>query len=234
MSAKWTAKDIPDQAGRVAIVTGANSGIGLIAARELARHGATVVLACRDTAKGETALAEIVAGHADARLFRFRLELGSLASVRAFAERYLAEHKTLDLLINNAGVMAPPRRETTDGFELQFGTNHLGHFALTGLLIEAMEGREDARVVTVSSGAHRMGQINFDDLQGEAKLPPLGGVRAVEAGEPAVCVRARQASAGGGFDGARCGGPSRLRGNEPAVRGGAEAGPDADGRGRTA
>jgi NAD(P)-dependent dehydrogenase (short-subunit alcohol dehydrogenase family) len=174
MNAKWTAKDIPDQTGRVAIVTGANSGIGLIAARELARHGATVVLACRDTAKGEAALSEIVAGHADAKGVVSELDLSSLASVRAFAERYLAEHKTLDLLVNNAGVMAPPRRETTDGFELQFGTNHLGHFALTGLLIEAMEGREDARVVTVSSGAHRMGHIDFDDLQGERKYRRWG------------------------------------------------------------
>ena len=167
MSEKWTVKRIPDQTGRIAVVTGANSGIGLIAARELARAGATVVLACRDMDKAEAAGKQITAGHPAARLEIANLDLGSLDSVRSFAERY--PHDRLDLLINNAGVMAPPRRQTVDGFELQFGTNHLGHFALTGLLIEKMAGQKDARVVTVSSGAHRMGHIAFDDLQGERK-----------------------------------------------------------------
>jgi len=164
---KWTAADIPPQNGRLAVVTGANSGIGLVAARELARAGATVILACRDTDKGSAAASDITSQAADAKVEVAALDLASLASVRAFAERFNADHDSLDLLINNAGVMAPPRRTTVDGFELQFGTNHLGHFALTALLIDKLQGREDARVVTVSSGAHRFGKMNFDDLQGE-------------------------------------------------------------------
>jgi NAD(P)-dependent dehydrogenase (short-subunit alcohol dehydrogenase family) len=166
---KWTAADIPDQRGRVAVVTGANSGIGLVTARELARAGARVVLAVRDAEKGAAAGREIAEAVPGADLEVGSLDLSSLASVRGFAEWFEREHEALDLLINNAGVMAPPRRVTTDGFELQFGTNHLGHFALTGLLLGRMEGREDARVVTVSSGAHRMGRINLDDLQGERR-----------------------------------------------------------------
>ena len=168
MSEKWTAGQIPDQSGRTAIVTGANSGLGLITARELARAGARVVLACRDTEKGGSAVAEIQAAAPGATVELEALDLGSLESVRAFAKRYRGGHESLDLLVNNAGVMAPPRRETADGFELQIGTNHLGHFALTGLLIDAMNGRDDARVVTLTSGAHRMGHIAFDDLQSES------------------------------------------------------------------
>ncbi len=165
----WTAEQIPDQSGRVAIVTGANSGLGLVAARELARHGAHVVLACRNAAKGEAAVAEIEAVAPGARVELASLDLSSLASVQEFADGYLAAHDGLDLLINNAGLMAPPRGETADGFELQFGTNHLGHFALTGRLIGAMEGRTDARVVALSSIAHRTGKIKFDDLQSERR-----------------------------------------------------------------
>ena len=160
----WSAADIPDQSGRRAIVTGANSGLGLVTARELARHGAAVVLACRDPRKGEAALLAIrdaVPG-ADVRLAS--LDLGSLAAVRAFAA---GMDEPLDLLINNAGVMAPPRRETTDGFELQLGTNHLGHFALTGLLLDRLQAAPAARVVTLSSNMHRMGRIDFVDLHGE-------------------------------------------------------------------
>jgi NAD(P)-dependent dehydrogenase (short-subunit alcohol dehydrogenase family) len=169
MSAKWSSEQIPDQHGRTAIVTGANSGLGLATARELARHGAHVVLACRNTAKGERALAEIRAVAPDTQVELAALDLSSLDSVWSFAERYLADHDGLDLLINNAGLMAPPRGVTTDGFELQLGTNHLGHFALTGRLIGAMEGRADARVVTLSSGMHKVGRINFDDLQSERR-----------------------------------------------------------------
>ncbi len=149
------------------VVTGANSGLGLITALELARAGARVVLACRNVAKGEAARREIEAAAPGAPLELEELDLASLESVRAFAERFRSAHDGLDLLINNAGVMAPPRRQTADGFELQFGTNHLGHFALTGRLIGAMEGREDARVVTLSSTAHRTGRISFDNLGGE-------------------------------------------------------------------
>jgi NAD(P)-dependent dehydrogenase (short-subunit alcohol dehydrogenase family) len=149
------------------VVTGANSGLGLATARELARAGARVVLACRNLTKGEAARREIEDAAPGAPLELEELDLSSLDSVRAFAERYRAGHDGLDLLINNAGVMAPPRRQTADGFELQFGTNHLGHFALTGLLIGAMEGREEARVVTLSSTAHKTGRIAFDNLGGE-------------------------------------------------------------------
>ena len=167
MSAKWSTEQIPDQRGRTAIVTGANSGLGLVTARELARHGASVVLACRNTAKGEEALRTIQAVAPDARLELAQLDLGDLQAVAAFAESFRSSHDGLDLLLNNAGVMAPPRRETKDGFELQLGTNVLGHFALTGRLIGAMEGRADARVVTLSSNAHKMGRIDFEDLQSE-------------------------------------------------------------------
>ncbi|MEK6272290.1 MAG: oxidoreductase [Actinomycetota bacterium] len=169
MSDKWTVDQIPDQSGRVALVTGANSGLGLIAARELARAGARVVLACRNTDKGATAVREITDEVPNAEAELAALDLASLDSIRSFAQEFPKAHDGLDLLINNAGVMAPPRRTTKDGFELQFGTNHLGHFALTGLLLGALEGRRDARVVTVSSTAHRMGRINFDDLHGERR-----------------------------------------------------------------
>jgi NAD(P)-dependent dehydrogenase (short-subunit alcohol dehydrogenase family) len=167
MSEKWTAERIPDQSGRTALVTGANSGLGLVTARELARAGATVVLACRNLEKGESACSEVEGAAPDARLELQELDLASLDSVRELAGRFKAAHQGLDLLINNAGVMASPRRSTADGFELQFGTNHLGHFALTGLLIGQMEGREDARVVTLSSNAHRFGRIAFDNLGGD-------------------------------------------------------------------
>jgi NAD(P)-dependent dehydrogenase (short-subunit alcohol dehydrogenase family) len=170
MAEKWTAEDIPDQAGRTAVVTGANSGLGLEAARALAVAGADVVLACRDTDKGRAA-AESIHGDAPAASVAVaKLDLADLGSVRGFAERFGTQRDGLDLLVNNAGVMAAsPRQETADGFELQFGTNHLGPFALTGLLLERMEGREGARVVTVTSTAHRYGKIRFGDLQGERR-----------------------------------------------------------------
>ena len=167
MSTKWTEEQIPDQSGRLAIVTGANSGLGLATARELARAGALVVMACRNVEKGEEARAGIVASVPAGQLELEALDLSSLDSVGAFAERMRAAHDGIDLLINNAGVMATPRRQTADGFELQFGTNHLGHFALTGLLIGSLEGRDDARVVTLSSTAHRTGRIAFDNLGGD-------------------------------------------------------------------
>jgi NAD(P)-dependent dehydrogenase (short-subunit alcohol dehydrogenase family) len=169
VSTKWTTEQIPDQTGRTAIVTGANSGLGLVSARELARRGASVVLACRNAEKGAAALEAISRVAPRARLELAALDLGSLTSVQAFAEQFRSTHDGLDLLLNNAGVMAPPRQVTAEGFELQFGTNHLGHFALTGRLIGAMEGREDARVVTLSSNAHKMGRIDFDDLQSERR-----------------------------------------------------------------
>ncbi len=167
MPRKWNAGDIPDQTGRVAIVTGANSGLGLVTARELARAGAKVVIACRDTTKGDRAEAEIQAQVPGADLDVRALDLADLASVRGFVARLTGEHDSIDLLINNAGVMAPPRRLTVDGFESQFGTNHLGHFALTGLLLPTLMSAPKPRVVTLSSSAHRIGKMNFDDLQGE-------------------------------------------------------------------
>ncbi|HEX3433172.1 MAG TPA: oxidoreductase [Solirubrobacteraceae bacterium] len=157
--------DIPDQSGRIAVITGANSGVGLEAAAVLARAGAHVVMACRDTSKGDAAAASIRADVAGAQLDVEALDLASLDSVRAFAERY--PHEQLDLLINNAGVMVPPYTKTADGFELQLGTNHLGHFALTGQLLDRLLHTPHARVVTVSSTAHKFGRINFDDLQSE-------------------------------------------------------------------
>jgi NAD(P)-dependent dehydrogenase (short-subunit alcohol dehydrogenase family) len=167
MANGWDAEQIPDQSGRTAIVTGANSGLGLVTARELARAGASVVMACRNLEKGHAAVDEVRAAAPDAQVQLDELDLASLASVHAFADRFKAPHDGLDLLINNAGVMGTPRRRTADGFELQFGTNHLSHFALTSALLETMEGREDARVVTLSSTAHKMGRINFDNLNGD-------------------------------------------------------------------
>jgi NAD(P)-dependent dehydrogenase (short-subunit alcohol dehydrogenase family) len=165
----WDAQRIPDQTGRTAVVTGANSGLGLVTARELARKGAQVVLACRNLDKGRAALGSCEQAVAGAAPELEELDLASLASVHAFAERFMQEHDGLDILVNNAGVMAPPRQRTADGFELQFGTNHLGHFALTGRLLPVMEGRDDARVVTLSSTAHKFGRIAFDNLNGDRR-----------------------------------------------------------------
>ncbi len=175
MSAKWSADQIADQAGRTAVVTGANSGLGLVTARELARAGASVVLACRNVQKGEAAAAEIRAAVPGARLQVSELDLSSLASVRQFAGA--PEVGELAVLINNAGIMMTPQQQTADGFELQFGTNHLGHFALTGLLLERLGRAEDARVVTLSSLEHKSGHVHFDDLQlihGYAPRRPTG------------------------------------------------------------
>src|ERR1039457_6010115 len=149
--ARWTTDDIPHLAGRTAVVTGANSGLGFETALALARAGARVALACRDQAKGRAALDRIRQAVPDADVRLDPLDLADLASVRKFAAGFSAEHDGLNILVNNAGVMAIPRRETADGFEMQFGTNHLGHFALTGLLLDSLVARPAARVVTVSS-----------------------------------------------------------------------------------
>jgi NAD(P)-dependent dehydrogenase (short-subunit alcohol dehydrogenase family) len=200
---KWTAQDIPDQGGRRVVVTGANGGLGYHVSLELARRGGRVVLAARNAEKGEDALRRLRAEAPDADVELRSLDLADLASIRAFAEGF---DEPLDLLVNNAGVMAGPHRTTADGFELQFGTNHLGHFALTGLLLDRLLAAERPRVVTVSSGAHRMGKMNFDDLQaegrywrwgayGQSKLANLLfmrelGRRAAEAGTDLVSVAA--------------------------------------------
>ena len=171
----WTAADVPDQEGRTAIITGANSGIGFEAARVLARKGGRIVLASRNPEKNLQARQVILAETPDARLYTMNLDLADLASIHTFSQEFLEDHNRLDLLINNAGVMAlPERRETSDGFEMQFGTNHLGHFALTGLLSEVLIQTPGARVVTISSGAHRFGRMNFDDLNSRSSYSRWG------------------------------------------------------------
>ena len=172
---KWTPRQIPSQQGRLAIVTGANSGIGYQAAKYLARAGAKVILACRNAEKGEAARALIVAGQPSAKVEMRILDVADLDSVRRFAAEFLSEDRPVDLLINNAGVMAIPQRRTTpQGFEMQFGTNHLGHFALTGLLLPALLREPESRVVTVASIAHKGGRLNFEDLNAERSYDPRG------------------------------------------------------------
>src|SRR5437868_10446181 len=168
MKAKWTSDEVPGQQGRLAVVTGANTGLGFETAQVLAARSASVVLAVRDTDKGKRAAARIAGTAPGADVMVQPLDLTSLESIRAAAAELRARHPRIDLLVNNAGVMFPPRQATPDGFELQFGTNHLGHFALTGLLLEQMLPVPGSRVVTVSSLAHRIGaRINFDDLQSQ-------------------------------------------------------------------
>ncbi len=223
MAGKWTAADIPDQTGRLAVVTGANSGLGLITAQELARAGATVVIACRNLSKGAQAADQIRRTVPAAALALEELDLAEMSSVSAFSDRLHSDHGALDLLVNNAGVMAPPRRLTKDGFESQLGTNHLGHFALTGRLLDLLLAAPDPRVVTLSSGAHRIGKINFGDLQskrrynnwlayGQSKLANLMFCfelqrRAVAAGTPLRSVSAHPGYAATNLQFA---GPSRF------------------------
>ncbi|BBZ46046.1 SDR family NAD(P)-dependent oxidoreductase [Mycobacterium parmense] len=172
---KWSESDVPDQSGRVAVVTGANTGIGYQTAAVLAYRGAHVVLAVRDLKKGNAALSRIVAATPGADVTLQELDLSSLDSVRAAARALRAAYPRIDLLINNAGVMWTPKQVTKDGFELQFGTNHLGHFALTGLVLESLLGVRGSRVVTVSSLGHRLrAAIHFDDLQWERRYDRVG------------------------------------------------------------
>ncbi len=161
----WTADDMPSQAGKTIVITGANSGIGYEAALRLAAKGAHVVLACRDLARGQHAAEAIKAAHASALVTVMQLDFADLASIRRSAETLRANHPALHGLCNNAGVMAIPYRTTADGFEMQLGTNHLGHFALTGLLLDRLLATPGARVVTVSSNAHKFGAMRWDDLQ---------------------------------------------------------------------
>jgi NAD(P)-dependent dehydrogenase (short-subunit alcohol dehydrogenase family) len=205
-TAPWAEADVPDQSGRTAVITGGNSGIGFEAARVLAQRGARLLLGCRDRGKAHDAVVRIrgLAPGADVRVVP--LDLASLRSVRAAAAQIRSACERIDLLINNAGVMMPPYGVTADGFELQFGINHLGHYALTGLLLDRLAGLPGARVVTVSSNGHREGRINFDDLQsqhgyrriaayGQSKLANLMFTyelqrRLAAAGRPAIAAAA--------------------------------------------
>ena len=168
----WKLEDIPDQSGRVVIVTGANSGTGFEAAKVLAGRGATAILACRNEGKAAEAVRRIREAHPGAQVEGQRLDLGSLKSVREAASTIRERYSRLDLLINNAGVMVPPYGRTEDGFETQIGTNHLGHFAFSGLLMDRLLATPGSRIVTMSSSAHRLGRIDFEDLHFE------GGYRA--------------------------------------------------------
>jgi NAD(P)-dependent dehydrogenase (short-subunit alcohol dehydrogenase family) len=165
----WTVKDMPAQSGRIAIVTGANSGIGYETARALAHKGGLVVMACRNLDKANAAAATIQAENPAGSVAVMQLDLGDLDSVSAFVAGFKERYDRLDLLINNAGIMHPPYGQTKQGFESQFGVNYLGHFALTGQLLDLIMHTEGARIVTVSSMAHRFGAINFDNLNAEEK-----------------------------------------------------------------
>jgi len=198
----WSVADIGDQSDKTFIVTGANSGLGLETTKQLVAHGATVIAGCRDTDRSAAALVFPGPGRVDLR----RLDLADLASVRTFASAVADVYPSIDVLINNAGIMAVPRSETVDGFERQIGVNHLGHFALTGALLEPLLAAPAARVVNVSSAAHRMGSMNFDDLQSENSYSRWGAYgqsklanllftyelqrRLTEAGQRAVAVAA--------------------------------------------
>jgi NAD(P)-dependent dehydrogenase (short-subunit alcohol dehydrogenase family) len=173
-TAGWTTRDIPDQSGRTALITGGNSGLGYQAVLHLARKGARVLLAARDRARGAAALERLAAEAPGSHAELAQLDLADLACVERFSAALLDRGQDLDLLINNAGVMAIPHRETTaQGYERQFGTNHLGHFALTGRLLPALARRPGSRVVTVSSNRHKgVNRIDFDDLQGERRYRP--------------------------------------------------------------
>lgn len=172
MAPQWNESSIPAQDGRTVVITGANSGLGLEAARMLAQHGARVVMTARDQAKGEAALASVRAAAPRAQVETRLLDLADLDSVRAFAAGLHDDKVPVDVLINNAGVMMTPQRKTKQGFELQFGTNHLGHFALTGLLFDTLKAGRDPRVVTVSSGLHKAGSIDFADLMRDNSYTP--------------------------------------------------------------
>ena len=166
---QWTAEMMPDQSGRVVVITGANSGLGYESALAFARKGAQVVIASRNTAKGDAARTRILQAVPQADLNVMALDLASLASIRAFADALTQRYDRLDILMNNAGIMAIPRSLTKDGFETQFGVNHLGHFAFTGLLLPLVRATANSRIVTTSSSAAWMGNIQFDDLQSQRK-----------------------------------------------------------------
>ena len=166
---KWTTENIPDQKGRIVIVTGSSSGIGFETAKVLANKNAKVIIAVRNLDKGENARAKIKSQNSVSDVSVMKIDLSDLASVKGFVDEYKSKFDTLDLLINNAGVMVPPYAKTTNGFELQFGTNHLGHFALTLQLLDLLKNSQNSRIVNVASNAHKYGKIDFDDLNWEKR-----------------------------------------------------------------
>ena len=189
----WTADDIPDLSGKTIVVTGGNSGIGYEAALEFARKRADVIIACRDLGKARTAAAQISAQSPGAKVQVMELDLSSLASVRSFADAFHQGHPALHVLCNNAGVMAIPYRRTVDGFEMQFGTNHLGHFALTGLLLDRLLATDGGRVVNVSSPAIASGRFVSTICNGKPATAS-GGLRSEQARQPVVHLRVAAAS----------------------------------------
>jgi NAD(P)-dependent dehydrogenase (short-subunit alcohol dehydrogenase family) len=172
---RWGAADIPDQSGKTVVITGANSGIGFEAAKILAGRGAHVVLACRNPTRAQAALDKIRAESPDADVSSLELDLNSLASVRKAADALLADRPTIDVLVNNAGVIMVPHTRTEDGFEQHFGVNHLGHFAFTGLLLGAVQAADAGRIVTVASNGHLVGRLDFDDLDFTQGYKPMRG-----------------------------------------------------------
>ena len=164
---KWSTADIPDQTGRIAIITGANSGLGYETSLALAQKGCRVIMACRSLNKANTACDSIKSNNPSGLVEVMQLDLNDLDAVKTFAFNFKEKYNRLDLLINNAGIMHPPYSKTVQGFETQFGVNHLAHFALTGLLLDTLKSTPESRVVTVSSNGHKLGKINFDDLQWE-------------------------------------------------------------------
>jgi NAD(P)-dependent dehydrogenase (short-subunit alcohol dehydrogenase family) len=174
MTSQWTAEDMPNLAGKIVIVTGANSGIGYEMARALSHREATVILACRSKEKGEATIRQLGQEYPVTQAHLMQLDLSSLVSIHHFADEFIHHYDRLDILINNAGIMRTPFGKTVDGFEMQFGTNHLGHFALSGLLWERIVCTPQARVVTVSSWGHHFGVIDFENLNAEKMYEPGG------------------------------------------------------------
>ena len=171
---KWISEDIPDQIGKIAIVTGANSGLGFEVTKVLTRKGAHVIMGCRNLVKAGEARSQIISEEGNISLEIIQLDLSDLTSVKEFAKRFSEKHQRLDILCNNAGIMMTPYGKTVDGFELQLGTNHFGHFALTGLLIEKLINTENSRIVTMSSFGHKRGEMDFDDLNWEKSYKRVG------------------------------------------------------------
>lgn len=213
---KWDSQDVPDQKGRVAIVTGSSSGIGYETARVLAAKNATVIIAVRNLEKGQSALEKIRGQHPEADVRIMELDLASLESVRRFSEEFRKNFSQLDLLINNAGVMMPPYSKTADGFELQFETNHLGHFALTGLLLDLILKTKNSRIITVSSTAHRAGKLDFDDLNCEKHKYKNENLWRQQDCKPLFHLCPAGKIGGEGIEDDCCSSASRLDGNRSA------------------